>query len=426
MSSFAYAALWLFVFSVPWERVIVITNMAIVTRVTGALSLALALLAVVISGRFRRWHPFHVAALLFVVCCGVGIMSLGLPLIPKKFWTYVQLFLVLWMIWELAVTKRRQIGLLAAYVFGSYVVAFTTIWVYLTQGGSLRRFSVAADADPNDLAMTVALAVPMAWFLGTTLRQPLLRWICRAYLPIGLLVLGLTASRGGMLAGLVGLLIIPLSMTRLSPGRLATAITVLGLSGALAVAYIPEKTVERLATTRTEVEDLSFGGRFKLWRAGLIAFTEKPIMGYGTSAFKTAVTPQLGVRAQVAHNSFLSVMVEQGLIGLVLYLGMLLAVFWAMLRLPRFERRFALVLLATLLFTMLPLTWEDQKQVWLVMAMLIGLSRAQDVRTSSVVPEPVPYYPPSPSNPLERPSVAARSGKPWSVSTRPLDRNRWS
>jgi hypothetical protein len=412
MSSLPYAALWIFVFSLPWERVIVITNMAVVTRVTGALALGMALLAVVISGRFRRWHPFHVAALLFVACAGIGVLSLGLNTIPKKFWTYVMLFCVLWMIWELAVTRRRQIGLLTAFVFGSYVVAFATIQVYLTHAGSLRRFSATADADPNDLAMTLALALPMAWFLGMTHPKPLVRWLGRGFLPVGLFVIGLTASRGGMLAALIGLTVVPFTMMRLSPGRLAMAIAALGLSGALAIAYVPERTVERLATTGTEVEDLSFGGRFKLWRAGVIAFTEKPIMGHGTSTFISAVRPILGVRSQVAHNSFLSLLVEQGLIGFLLYMAMLVAVFSAVLKLPRLERRFALVLLGTLSMTMLPLTWEDQKAVWFVLAALIGLSTAQDVTARA--PVPAPYYPPDlvGSRPL-----AARNRERWTPLT---------
>lgn len=417
MTSIAYAALWLFVFSVPWERVIVITNMSIVTRATGAMALGLALLAVIISGRFRRWHTFHVMALLFVLSAGVGIMVLELPNIPKKFWTYVQLFLVLWMIWELAVSRRQQIGLLTAYVLGSYVVAFATIWVYVTRGGSLRRFS-AADADPNDLAMTIALALPMAWYLGTTHRHAIMRLVGKAYLPLGLLTLGLTGSRGGMVAGLVGLMIVPLTMTKLSPGRIAAGIVALGLSGVLVVAYIPEKTVARLATTGSEVEDLSLGGRFKLWRAGAIAFAEKPIMGFGTSAFKTAVKPQLGVRAQVAHNSFLSLLVENGLIGFVLYMGMLAAVLSAVLRLQLLDRRFALVLLATVCVTMLPLTWEDTKAVWFVLAALVGLSSAKD----APAPAPVPgsYYPPMP---LGSPAAAARNRERWSPLT---SRREWT
>lgn len=419
MSSVAYAALWIFVFSLPWERVIVITNMAVITRLTGAVALGMALLAVIISGRFRRWHPFHVLALLFVVSAGIGVLSLGLQIIPKKFWTYVQLFCVLWMIWELAVTRRRQLGLLTSYVVGSYVVALATLHVYVTHAGSLRRFSATADADPNDLAMTVALALPMAWFLGMTHPKPLVRWLGRGFLPLGLLVIGLSGSRGGMLAGLFGLLVIPLTMTRLTPGRLAMAVAALGLSGALAIAYVPEKTVERLATTGSEVEDLSLGGRFKLWRAGIIAFSEKPIMGFGTSTFISAVRPQLGIRSQVAHNSFLSLLVENGLVGFLLYMAMLVAAFSAVLRLPRLERRFALVLFGTLGLTMLPLTWEDQKAVWFVLAALVGLANAPDVAVPSQVPAPY-----SPSNPFMRPALAGRSSERWTPSTQRWERIR--
>jgi O-antigen ligase len=293
--------------------------------------------------------------------------------------------------------------------------------VYMMHGGSLRRFSVTEDADPNDLAMTVALALPMAWFLGMTHPKPLVRWLCRAFLPVGLVVIGLTGSRGGMLAALVGLLIVPLTMTRLSPGRLAMAITALGLSGALAIAYIPERTMERLASTGTEVEDLSVGGRFKLWRAGVIAFTEKPVMGWGTSGFITAVRPMLGVRSQVAHNSFLSLLVEQGIIGFLLYMAMLAAAFSAVLKLPRLERRFALVLMATLGTTMMPLTWEDQKSVWLVLAILVGFSATYATTGRAALATSAPYYPPQPAG---SPSLAARSTERWPSSTQRWERTR--
>ena len=77
----------------------------------------------------------------------------------------------------------------------------------------------------------------------------------------------------------------------------------------------------------------------------------------------------------LAHNSFISVLVEEGLVGLWLYLTMLFSVFSSILRLPRLERRFGLVLLATLVTAMLPLTWEDQKATWFIMAAaLIGMS----------------------------------------------------
>jgi O-antigen ligase len=408
MVSIPYAALWLFVFSLPWQGIIRVGNVAVVGRLLGALALACALLAVVISARFRRWQLFHVAALLFVVWCGIGVFYFGMPQIPMKFWTFVQLFAVLWMIWELAPSGPRLRGLLTAYLLGSYVSALNTV-LLLRTGEAMRRFA-AGGMDPNDLAMTLALAVPIAWYLGITSPRTLHRWIARAYLPIGLLAVILTGSRGGMVTALVGLLIIPLTMTRLSPGRLAAAVVLLAAAGGLAVTYVPENIVARLESTGTEVEDARLGGRFKLWVAGVRAFMKQPVMGYGTSGFIPAIKPELGPRAQVAHNSFLSVLVEEGLIGLLLYCTMIVTVFLAVRRMPMLERRFGLVLLATMCTAMLPLTWEDVKAVWFTMAVLMGMAHAYDLRTGMAQQQRRPMQAPPPIRPRRgpRPQEAAR------------------
>jgi O-antigen ligase len=386
--SIGYAAVWFFVFSLPWENFIVIPGVGVFSRVIGAVAVALTLVINVISGRFRRLHVFHVAALLFVVwAAGVLLIVYNPVQMPKKFWTFLQLLVMVWMIWELAPTRPRLIGLLTAYVLGSYVSALDTILLYRRAGGAAGRFA-GGGGDPNDLAMTLAAAIPMAWYLGMTYHRPLVRWVSRVYLPIGLLAIGLTGSRGGMIASLVGLLIVPLTMTRLSPGKLALAVALLAISGGLAVAFVPQTLVSRLSTTTSEVEDLSLGGRFRIWKAGINAFVQRPLIGYGSGSFKTALMPQLGSTAQVAHNSYLSVLVEEGFIGLLLYLTMFIAVFLSLMRLRGMERRFALVLLATIAVAMLPLSWDDRKTVWFVLAALVGLARAPSLAWRPAAPTP--------------------------------------
>jgi len=371
-----YVALWIFIFSLPWEGVIVTGGTAVVPRLTGMIAVGSAALAVTFTGRLRRWHLFHVAALLFVLVAGLNLFfTAPAGHLPAKYYTFVQLFLVLWMIWEIARTRRAVHGLMLAYVSGAYVAALLTLTVLHSHGTAMRRY-VAGDFDPNDLAMTLSLALPMAWYLGTVFQKPLLRLFCRAYLPLGLLALGLTGSRGGMLTAGVALMIVPLSMTKLTPGRLIAAMLTLAITATVAANYVPERVVERLATTSSDISRLSFGGRFKFWVAGLEAFTQKPLMGYGTGGFVRAIYPILGSVSLVAHNSFISLLVEEGLVGLLLYLTMMLAVLGAVLRLPKFERRFALLLLATLFVAMSPLTWEDRKPVWFILAALLGLSQA--------------------------------------------------
>jgi O-antigen ligase len=236
----------------------------------------------------------------------------------------------------------------------------------------------------------LALALPMAWYIGMTHPRPWVRWLGRAYLPVALLSIALTGSRGGMIVCMVALLIVPLAMTSLSPGKLVSAIAMLAISGALAVAYVPDTVVQRLATTGESVQDLSLGGRFKLWQAGIHAFIEKPVMGYGTSAYKVAINPEMGDLTQVAHNSYISVLVEEGLVGLFLFLAMLASVFFVINRLPRLEHRFALVLFITLCVAISPLTWEDQKPLWFILAALVGLAHAQLAIPREVVPRPLP------------------------------------
>jgi O-antigen ligase len=406
MTTIAFASIWLFCFVIPWEGVIRVSGVSVASRVAGALALGCTLFAVLFSGRLRRWQGLHIAALVFVLVSGAELLILHVSdKLPQKYWTFPQLFLVLWMIWEVARTRGRLLSLMFAYVMGCYLAAFQTMLMYHRTGGSLRRFA-AGNVDPNDLAMTMALAIPMAWYLAAAYRKPILRWICRGYLPVGVLALGLTGSRGGLLCGMFALTIVPFTMLRLTPGRLVMTITLLFLSGGLAVAYVPEKIVQRLATTSTEVEDLSLGGRFRLWKAGMNAFADRPLMGYGTGGFIRAITPQLGTGSQVAHNSFISVLVEEGLIGLILYLLMFLAAYRAVRRFPLLERRFGLVLLGTTLVAMMPLTWEDRKSVWVVLAILVGLSQA--LRTTPVpsLTEPLPEGPPLVGRPITRRPVA--------------------
>jgi O-antigen ligase len=413
MNAVAYAALWLFVFTMPWDWMAAVPGVAILPRVTGVVAVAFTGVAVVMSGHLRRWHGLHVAALLFWVWAGLALFLFHFgQRLPYKFGTFGQLILVLWIIWEVAPSERRIRGLMAAYVLGAYVAAFETIRLYRREAKVLERFA-AGGADGNDLAMMLALALPMAWYLGMAHHRPIMRWVCRFYVPVGVFTVGLTGSRGGMLATTVALLVVPLSMTRLSPKRLITAMIVLGAAGGMAIVYTPETLIERLATTRVEVEGGRFGGRGKLWRAGLAVFPENPVFGVGTGGYKTAITPRLGPAAQVAHNSYVSVLVEQGFVGFFLYMSMFGAAFLSILRLPVLERRVALVLLGTVGIAMLPLTWEDRRAVWFVLAVLVGLSQARiagrvPARGAARRPMPGPRYPSAVGRARDRLTVPRR------------------
>jgi hypothetical protein len=72
---------------------------------------------------------------------------------------------------------------------------------------------------------------------------------------------------------------------------------------------------------------------------------------------------------------------------------MLVTVFLAVLRLPHLERRFGLVLFATMCIAMLPLTWEDVKAVWFTMAALIGMAHAYGLQSGRLPAQQRPFQP---------------------------------
>ena len=98
---------------------------------------------------------------------------------------------MVWIIWELAPSWSRLIGLLTGLRArrlrrGARRPSCSTG----TAGDELKRFT--AGGDPNDLAMTLALALPMAWYLGMTYQQPDPPVDLPRVHPGGLMAIGLT------------------------------------------------------------------------------------------------------------------------------------------------------------------------------------------------------------------------------------------
>jgi hypothetical protein len=67
-------------------------------------------------------------------------------------------------------------------------------------------------------------------------------------------------------------------------------------------------------------------------------------------------------------------LVEEGIVGLLLYLGMFVVLLIRLRTLPSFERRIGVALLATLAIAILPLGWDVYKASWLILSLLAAWS----------------------------------------------------
>jgi O-antigen ligase len=178
----------------------------------------------------------------------------------------------------------------------------------------------------------------------------------------------LTASRGAFLTALVALLIIPWTLGRLRLGtKLALYAAAVGTL-LLVTRFVPETSLERIGTTRADVETGYFGGRGAIWRAGLRVAQEHLLVGVGAGAYGAAVEPTLHVEMG-SHDVLLGILVETGVVGLCLFVALVAAI-KPVPHSSLLQRRFRIVLLLALAAGSLSLQWEYRKQFWFVLGVL--------------------------------------------------------
>lgn len=384
MSTVAFIGLWLFAFVVPWELFIRFEEIGTLGRLAGLVAFAVAILNVLLQRAFRPPALFHLFAFLFVLWSGAtAFWTMDQSVTRERFATYVQLAAVVWLIWELAPTPRRQASILQAYVLGSYVSAFDTIANYVSGIERATGRFAAEGFNPNDLGFTLVLAIPMAWFLANSRPYSALTWVNRLYIPFGMAAILLTASRGAFIPALVALLIIPATLLQVGMRSRIAVFVVIAASVIFLNRFVPRTSWDRLSTATSEIESGSFNERSEIWRSGLEVFGEHQWVGVGAGAFGIAIEPILG-HSRPPHQTFLSVLVGQGIVGFALFLTMFATAVSGIRAMPTLQKRFWIVLLLTLGVGLQPRTWDYRKPLWLILGVLAaqGASARQGGRES--------------------------------------------
>jgi O-antigen ligase len=398
MRAAAFALLWCFVFAVPWEEVVHIPVIGSMPRLIGVAACAAGVLYVVARGGVRPPSGFHILAVSFLLWAGTTILwSIDPAATGRRVLTYVQQVVWVWLIWQLAWSARHRRALLGAYVLGASLAALSTVRNYVT-GVSLdvqaARFA-GLNANPNDLGLTLVLGLPMAWYLILAEPRRRIAWLWLLYLPLGITAILLTASRGAALASVIALLIIPGTIGHLRWRARALVFALVAVSIVFASGFAPDASLARLRSTRSDIEAGYFGGRGAIWKQGLEVVRQHPLVGVGAGAFPAAVQPALRTFYS-SHQTFLSILVEQGIIGLALFVSMAVAALASLPRLPALEARFSIVIVAALGVGSLSAAWDYHKPLWFVLGVLATQVAARSVakpnagRRLTPVPAPNP------------------------------------
>lgn len=392
MRAIVFALSLVLIFILPWEGAVNIPGLgtegsSTLTRLLGLGVGALWLLTVVFTGRFRKPGLFHMVLLLFVLWNAASVFW---SVDPDNTFAYVgtwaQLFMLTLILWDLFDTKVAILAGLQAYVLGAYIALGSAVSNFL--GGNAyythyERYS-AGDTNPDGFGFILALGIPVAWYLAssesTTKWGKLFKVINYAYIPAAFLGIALSGTRTAMIAAIPGMAFGLASITRLSLWAKVTIFLFLASAALLLQPYVqPLKSFQRLGTTSAEITEGDLNNRTNNWREGMDSFEEHPLFGVGGNMYRS-----INSLGKVAHSSYLSILVELGLIGFALF-GTILAIAvvhaWG---LPKWDSIFWLTILLVWAIGASTLTWEYRKTTWLFLSLLFATAALIGPRVESV------------------------------------------
>lgn len=383
LAKVAFCLLWFLVFTIAWENMVIVPGIGTIGKLVGAVAFAAGALAIVDRGRLHRFAPLHGVMALFVIWGAFTYFWSTAPQRTKQeVVTYLQLLLMVWLVRELAGTKRLRQRLMGAYVLGTYVSAICTFLAFRSGSSADYNRYAAQGFNAGDLALMLVLSVPLSIYLTSVEQRKPLLWLYRLHPIVAIAGVFFTAARGGFIDLLISLLIIPLSFRRWKLQQ-KVMVAVAGLCAVIgAVTLVPQSSWARIGTIGQEVSTGTLNERTTIWRAGFEAFRSHPVQGVGVNAFAPTVQRSLGTPEQlrkaaaneiveyVAHNTFISVLVEEGLVGFALFILILGGLWWGITKLDRPERNLWLIVLLVWTVGVMELTWEYRKPTWILFGLL--------------------------------------------------------
>lgn len=376
MKHIPFLFLLLTIFAIPWENAVVLPGLGTIVRPIGILAFLLTAVLVIKNGTFRELAPIHYALLAFIVWSGLSmIWTVDAELTLIRIKTYAQLFVMVWLIWELVRTNAQMNIVLQAYVLGAWVAVGSTVSNFLSSDQvTYGRYS-AEGFDPNDLGVMLALGIPIAWYLFMKQKNWLFRLFNAAYLAMAMWTISLTASRTAFVVGMVGLLYVAATFAHLTNKMKILLVCMLAVGVTYGIQSVPAGSLERISTIGEDVGAGDLNGRGEFWMAGLDMIEEQPLLGIGAGAYPRAMEVMIDTR-DLSHNTLLAVLAETGVIGLLLFLGMIVLFLYTASKTTYLEAALFISLLAVWLLATMFLTWEMRKPTWLLFG-LIALESAK-------------------------------------------------
>lgn len=283
--------------------------------------------------------------------------------------SYLMIFVFYWLVFDSIRKSEDVLLLIASYITGLLLLSLTAA-VNISDGvgydGLYNRYS-ANGTDPNNFGMMLASSLPLIAIFCLCARKIIyVSAGVAAFTFFSYLIIS-TASRASSISLVLTLFLLPLICANKSKKTQVlffySILLFFGFFGITAVSeLIPENAQERLFNG---LATLDGDDRFLVWKEIFFIYGIE-IFGIGAGA----TFAEIGIQA---HNTFISALLEAGLLGFILWVAFWLYHFFKIYTVQAYSNRqlrnLFLLTVFLLLIASFTLNWEFRKPLFFILAL---------------------------------------------------------
>jgi len=285
-----------------------------------------------------------------------AVLSVGWSTYYGDWWfsvrSYVQLLLLILLLIDLVDSEEKIKWLFIALIVSASLSSLAAGVQFFVGGGSWTERVTGLHTDPNKLASTLAVAIPLSFYFLFSVKSWAARILFFSVIAVLSLGVAVSLSRTGWISLFIIILLgmrTSIADKRAKVWRLLFVLFLLVISlvwilSSFDAFYVMEKRLLALFPGRASI--LSTLSRLPTWRVAGIMIGENWLLGVGSGNFvplfpqfqalykgPAAVYYGIGDR-KAAHNAFIEIWAELGLVGLLIF-GVILLQAFANLRKTR-------------------------------------------------------------------------------------------
>lgn len=357
-----------FIFLIPWGNGLFDGFV----KVVGILSFGLASLYLITQGvkkNFTYFHFFVITLWSWIILSVAWTTNIqeGLAMAPRIF----QIMLLPFLFTIIISAKNSVLLAYKSYVFGTIVAASIIIYNFINgiESPYYGRYTIA-NTETDSMSIILALAVPIAAYLASVSTIFLMKAAYTISIPMIIFAIFLTGTRTGSIVAIIGVLYL-LFTHRSASFKVKMAIAVVFIISIVSVlSFAPKASVDRVFSAGKSLQSGDLNYRTVVWGASLEQWKRSPVIGTGLGGLGDVLSRE-HVNYNAAHNTHIHILVENGIIGLFIYLLLELSILLVILQTPYPDKVFLLTLFSAVVLSQLTLHTHIFKETWFALTMIV-------------------------------------------------------